>query len=202
MTRLENCSHDPDKIIYNFSDYKLTERGKSALRKDLKCAIQPNKLECAAFIMPLELFVILRAMINQILKLKLLNQKFKTSHFLSLYIIYVNRNIWLSKRLTKATLLLSPRKMLTSATKKIIPDTSIFQQINIEEDKQFNFPLESESKDTDLVKSLETEGKISEKEYELIYPRVCMEVQKSVINNCPKILSYFVSHQNTYLLVS
>ena len=92
--------------------------------------------------------------------------------------------------------------MLTSATKKIIPDTSIFQQINIEEDKQFNFPLESESKVTDLVKSLETEGKISEKEYELIYPRVCMEVQKSVINNCPKILSYFVSHQNTYLLVS
>ena len=39
VTTLENSSHDPDKVIYNFSDYKVTETGKSALYKDLEFAI-------------------------------------------------------------------------------------------------------------------------------------------------------------------
>ena len=107
LTTLESCSHYPDKVIYNFSDYKLTESEKSVLCKGL------------------------------FLKRKPLNQKFYTPHFLplivlistkqrviglkknwKLYIIYVNRNIWLSKKLTKATRSLSPWKMLTSTKLK------------------------------------------------------------------------------------
>ena len=67
-------------------------------------------------------------------------------------------------------------------------------QINIEEDKQLNFPLKSEKKVIDFIKLLEAEGKISEKEYELIYPSGSKsdilygssKVHKPVINYCPK----------------
>ena len=45
VTTLENCSHDLDKVIYNFLDYKLTEFEKSILCKGLKFAISPSKLE-------------------------------------------------------------------------------------------------------------------------------------------------------------
>ena len=54
VTTLENCSHDPDKVIYNFSDYKLTESEKSVLRKGLEFAIPPNKVEYADFMLPFE----------------------------------------------------------------------------------------------------------------------------------------------------
>ena len=69
-----------------------------------------------------------------------------------------------------------------------------FEQINIEQDKQLSFLLKSEKKVIDLIKRLENEGKISEKESELIYPRGSRpgvlygspKVHKPVINNCPK----------------
>ena len=55
--------------------------------------------------------------------------------------------------------------------KEIISDTTKFEQINIEEDKQLNLLLKSEKKVIDLIKPLENESKISEKEYQLIYLR-------------------------------
>ena len=81
-----------------------------------------------------------------------------------------------------------------SKMKKIVFDTTKFEQINIEEDKQLNFLLKSEKKVIDLIKRLENEGKISEKEYELIYTRRSRpgilygssKIHKPVINNCPK----------------
>ena len=35
-TKFENCSHYPDKVIYNFLDYNLTRSEKSVLYKSLK----------------------------------------------------------------------------------------------------------------------------------------------------------------------
>ena len=52
VTKLENCSHDPDKVIYNLSVYRLAESEKYALCKGLKFAILPNKLEYADFMLP------------------------------------------------------------------------------------------------------------------------------------------------------
>ena len=55
VTTLENPSHDPDKVIYNFSDYNLTESEKSVFCKGLEFAIPPSKLEHADFMLPFEL---------------------------------------------------------------------------------------------------------------------------------------------------
>ena len=76
-TTLENSCHDPDKIIYNFSDYKLTESEKSVLCKGLEFAIPLNKLEYADFMLPFELlFRNIKNTDYPFLKLKPLNQKF------------------------------------------------------------------------------------------------------------------------------
>ena len=78
--------------------------------------------------------------------------------------------------------------------KEIVSDTIKFEQINIKEDKQLNCLLKNEKKVIDLIKRFENEGKISEKEYQLIYlmgsrPGILYgspKVHKPVINNCPK----------------
>ena len=92
------------------------------------------------------------------------------------------------------TVVITDKIAYINKMKEIISDNTKFEQINIEEDKQLNFLLKSEKKVIDLIKRLETEGKISEKEYELIYPRGSRpgilygspKVHKAVINNCPK----------------
>ena len=55
MTGLEYCSHEVDKVICNFLDYKLIEIETPVLCKDLKFTIPPKKLQYAVFTLPFEL---------------------------------------------------------------------------------------------------------------------------------------------------
>ena len=48
-------SHDPDKIIFNYSSQKLSKSEKSLLCKGLNFAIPPDKLEYSDYLLPLEL---------------------------------------------------------------------------------------------------------------------------------------------------
>ena len=48
-------SHDPQKVILNYSSHVLTESEKSLLCKGLNFAIPPDKLEYADFLLPFEL---------------------------------------------------------------------------------------------------------------------------------------------------
>ena len=52
---LENSSRDPDKVIYNSLDYKLTESKRSILCKGVEFFVPPNKFEYADFMLPFEL---------------------------------------------------------------------------------------------------------------------------------------------------
>ena len=93
-----------------------------------------------------------------------------------------------------STVVITGKNAYINKMKEIVSDNTKFEQINIEEDKQLNFLLKSEKKVIDLIKRLENEGKISEKEYQLIYLRgsrpgiLCgsPKVHKLVINSCPK----------------
>ena len=42
---IDNVSHDPNKVIYNFSNYHLTDPDKSLLIKGLNFAVPPKKIE-------------------------------------------------------------------------------------------------------------------------------------------------------------
>ena len=51
----ESVSHDPDKIIYNFSSHKLTEEERYVLSKAFQFALAPKRLEYADYMLPFEL---------------------------------------------------------------------------------------------------------------------------------------------------
>ena len=53
----ESVSHDPDKVIYNFSSHKLSEEKKSVLSKGLQFALAPKRLEYADYKLPIEVTV-------------------------------------------------------------------------------------------------------------------------------------------------
>ena len=50
-----NVLHDPDKVIYNFSNYHLTDSDKSLLIKGLNSSIPTKKTEYSKFLLPFEL---------------------------------------------------------------------------------------------------------------------------------------------------
>ena len=52
---IDNVSHDPDKLINNFSNYHLTDSDKSLLIKGLNFAIPPWKIEHSKFLLPFKL---------------------------------------------------------------------------------------------------------------------------------------------------
>ena len=93
-----------------------------------------------------------------------------------------------------STVVITEKNAYINKMKEIVSHTTKFEQINIKEDKKLNFLLKNEKKVIDLIKRLENEGKISEKEYKLIYPRGSRpgilygspKVHKPVIINCPK----------------
>ena len=108
------------------------------------------------------------------------------------------------------TVVITEKDAYINKIKEIFSDTTTFEQKIIAEDKQLNFLFKSEEKVIELIKRLENEGKISEKEYELIYPRDSRpgilygspKVHKPVINNCPKFRPILSTIWNTYLQVS
>ena len=52
---VSKVSHDPDKIIFNYSSHKLSKSEKSLLCKGLTFAIPPDKLEFSDYLLPFEL---------------------------------------------------------------------------------------------------------------------------------------------------
>ena len=52
---IDNVSNDPNKVIYNFSNYRLTDSDKSLLIKGLNFVIPPKKIEYSKFLILFEL---------------------------------------------------------------------------------------------------------------------------------------------------
>ena len=50
-----NDSHNPNRVIFNFSSYELSDTEKSVLRKGLNFSVRPKSIEYSEFILPFEL---------------------------------------------------------------------------------------------------------------------------------------------------
>ena len=48
-------SHNPDRVIFNFSSYKLTDDEKNVLCKGLNFSVRPGLIEYSEFLLPFEL---------------------------------------------------------------------------------------------------------------------------------------------------
>ena len=160
VTRLENFSHDTGKVIYNFSDYKLTESEKSVLCKDLEFATPPNKLEYADFMLLLELlFRDIKNTDLSIAQTKAVKSKILDTAFSSFDSFTKNKmRSNLSKEELKAlhnlrkqkhlviqeagkgnTVVITEKNSYINKMEEIVSNTTKFEQINIEEDKHLIF---------------------------------------------------------------
>ena len=48
-------NHNPDRVIFNFSSYELTDDEKNILCKGLNFSVKPGLIECSEFLLPFEL---------------------------------------------------------------------------------------------------------------------------------------------------
>ena len=48
-------SHDPEKVLFNFSNHSLAELEKSLLSRELNFPIPPTNVNCADYLLPFEL---------------------------------------------------------------------------------------------------------------------------------------------------
>ena len=55
MKEVINDSHDPDKVIFNFSSYELSDVEKSVLCKGLNFSVKPKFIKYSEFLRPFEL---------------------------------------------------------------------------------------------------------------------------------------------------
>ena len=215
VTTLESSSHDPDKVVYNFSDYKLSESEKSVLSKGLEFAIPPNKLEYADLMLPFELLfrdiksTDLSIPLTKAIKSKISDTAFSSfdsfnnnkmrsnlskEELKALHNLRKQKHLVIQKADNGSTVVITEKNVYINKMKWIDSDTTKFERINIEEEKQLNFFFKKEKKVIELIKRLENEGKNSEKEYELIYPTGSRpgifngspKFHKPVITNCPK----------------
>ena len=51
----DNVSHDPNEVIYNFSDYHFTDSDKSLLIEDINFVISPKEIGYSKFLRPFQL---------------------------------------------------------------------------------------------------------------------------------------------------
>ena len=92
--------------------------------------------------------------------------------FKALHNLHKQKPLVIQKADKGKSVVIAKKNACTSKIKEIICEISKFEQIDIKEDKQLNILLKSEKKVIELLKRLENEDTVSEKEYDLICPRV------------------------------
>ena len=181
---------------------------KNVLCKDLQFSILPSKLEYVDFMLPFELLFCdikstdLSIPQTKAVKLKILdtafpsfgsfnNNKIKSNLFKEelkvLHNLHKKKNLVVQKADKDKSVVITEKSIYISKMKEIITDNTKFLILP-------SFFQKVRKKVIDFIKRLENEGKISEKQYQLIYPRGsrasildgCPKVYEPVINSCPE----------------
>ena len=175
---------DPDKVIFNFSSYNLSDHEKIVLSKGLSFAIPPKTIEYSEFLVPFEiLFRDINSLEVGNLNKECANSRFRDSVYTSLKQVSEVSQKNLSKEEVKApnnlvknediviqkadkgnNIVVLSRSDYISELSKILEDTSKFKRVNIEEGKALNHLIHMEERIIRLLKTLEDQGEISEKE--------------------------------------
>ena len=175
---------DPDKVIFNFSSYNLSDHEKIVLSKGLSFAIPPKTIEYSEFLVPFEmLFRDINGLEVGNLNKECANSRLRDSAYTSFKQVSKVSQKNLSKEEVKApnnlvknediviqkvdkgnNIVVLSRSDYISELSKILEDTSKFKRVNIEEGKALNNLIHMEERIIRLLKTLEDQGEISEKE--------------------------------------
>ena len=209
-------SHDPEKVIFNFSSCKLSSSDKDLLSKGLRFAIPPKQIDYSNFMTEFELLyrstldlsmtteekdrfkTKLKDIALSSFKLFSDNCKFEynlsAEEINSLKALMRNKDILIQKADKGNTVVITDKDKYIQGVKRAISDSNKFVQLNITPDKYLNYIINVEKKFKQLFKDLLDNGKISKDEYDKICPKGSRpgifydnpKIHKPVVDNLPK----------------
>ena len=185
-------SHNPDRVIFNFSSYELTDDEKNVLCKDLNFSVKPGLIEYSEFLLPFELLfrdIEREDLCNEdmsLIKTRLLDtaltsyQNFSSdrnppenptaSEFKALKRLPKNKNIVIQKADKGNTVVILDKCSYISAIEEILNDTSKFSKLDIPAGKEINHIVNLEKKTTAERKLLKDKEIIDKSTYKSIKP--------------------------------
>ena len=212
---IDNVSHDPNKVIYNFSNYHLTDSDKSLLIKGLNFAIPPKKIEDSKFLLPFELLfrdiksnsessvdlasVKARLQDTAFTSYSAFNNNLSKSEFESLCKLKNENNLVIQKADKGNTIVILDDGSYLKSVETLLKDSSKFKNIPIAPNKDLNYIINSEKRATDLLKKLKNKNAISEETYNKLRPvgskpgtlYGSVKVHKPLINALPRFRPIF-----------
>ena len=181
---------DPDKVIFNFSTYNLSDHENIVLCKGLSFAIPPKTIEYSEFLGPSEMLFrdinslevgnldkecvksrlrdFKQVSFKQVSKIS--GKNLSKGEVKALNNLVKNKDIVIQKADKSNNIVILNRSDYISKLSKILEDTSKFKRVNMEEGKAMNHLIHMEERIIRLLKSLEDQGEISEKEKNDLYP--------------------------------
>ena len=182
-------SHNPDRVIFNFSSHELTDEEKNVLCKGLNFSVKPGWIE---FLLPFELLFCdikredLCSKDMSLIKARLLDaaltsyQNFSSdkdppenltpSEFKTLKRLSKNKNIVIQKADKGSTVVILDKCSYISAIEEILNDNSKFSKLDIPVGKEINHIVNLEKRITSMLELLKDKEIIGKSTYKSIKP--------------------------------
>ena len=171
---IDNISHDPNHVIYNFSNNHLRDSDKSLLFRGVNLVIPPKKIEYSKYLLPLE-FLFRDTKCNSESSVDLANIKARlqdtaftsqsafnkdnSPHFnLSKSEFESLCKLKNENRLVIQKTLLSYKDSYLKSVKALLKNSSKFKSISVALAKDLNYVINSEKGVTDLLKNLKNKN--------------------------------------------
>ena len=174
-------SHDPGKLIFNFSGHVLNTTEKSLLSKGLNFAIPPKNINYTDFMLPFELLYTdvdsleVSNLDKEFIKSRLRDSAFSSckdtgktlekilpkGKFDALKILLKKKDIILQKADKGNTVVILNRKNYVCKMKNILNGKSKFQKVYIDHDKILNHLIHMENRVIDVLKNLRDKKEFS-----------------------------------------
>ena len=187
--------NDPDKVIHNYSTYKLSDTEKSLLVKGLNYAIAPKRLQYGEYCINFELLYrdIHRLNIEDkskedFIKCKLKNialtsfydynksnhvtENLTPSEFKTLKDLASNKNIIIQKSDKGNSVVILDKSTYLSEMTKILSDSTKFKPLSEKiKNKELQYITEKEDKIRKFLKKLYEAKKITKNQFDSLYPK-------------------------------
>ena len=183
-------SHNPDRVILNFSSYKLTDDEKNVLCKGLNFSVKPGLIEYSEFLLPFELLfrdIKREDLCNEdmsAIKARLLDtaltsyqnffsdreppENLTSSEFKALKHLSKNKYIVIQKADKGNTVVILHKCSYISVIEEILNDNSKFSKLDIPAGKEINHIVNPEKRITSELKLLKDKGIIDKSTYKSI----------------------------------
>ena len=183
-------SHDPEKVLLNFSNHSLTEHEKSLLSRGLDFAIPPKNVNYADYLLPFELLF----RYIDLCEIPSYDKEFIRSRFrdcaitcfqdsgkinentlskkehLALKNLIKNRDFIIQKADKGNTVVILNKSDSIYKINVVLNDSSKFQKLSVDQSKVLNHIVHMENRIIDVFKKVRNKKVISEKKYEDLHP--------------------------------